>query len=192
MARILAQSPDAVGEVAEVVSSGGLVVIPTDTVYGLACSPSNERAVGRLFEIKSRERSKAIAVLAAGEDQVWQIAQRTPRAEELAMSWPGPITLILARTPTSSEWELGGDGRSIGVRIPDHPFARALMERSGPLAATSANPAGIPTPAVVSSVAEALGDDVDLYVDGGSLEASPSEVISLVEAERVLRGRAGE
>ncbi len=101
--------------------------------------------------------------------------------------WPGATTLVLKAVPPLPR--IGGDGGTVGLRIPNHPFALALLERSGPLAATSANPSGETTSPVVDDIAADLGDAVDLYVDGGRLDAPPSEVISVVGKRRTLRAR---
>jgi L-threonylcarbamoyladenylate synthase len=98
--------------------------------------------------------------------------------------WPGPLTLVV---PVAAPLhQIGGDGTTIGLRVPNHPFTLALLERCGPLAATSANLSGRTTGSTLESVLEEIGEGVDLYVDGGSLTNIPSKVISLVgEPERL-------
>lgn len=185
--RVLAAgAPAAVDEAARVLAGGGLVVIPTDTVYGVAARIDRPEAVRRIFELKGRPREKALPVLVADLETARRLAVFTPQALELAATgWPGPLTLVLERGALAAD--LGGDGRTVALRIPDHPAALELLARAGPLAATSANPSGRPPHRSVEEIAASLGEGVDLYLDGGRLGSTPSRVISLVGEPRVLR-----
>ena len=175
---------------------GQLIVIPTDTIYGIGTSPDAPEATGRLFEAKGRPRDLEIPVLVASAAAARRIAQFDPRAERIAgRAWPGPLTLVLPRTRNSAAWDLGGDGRTIGVRIPHHPLALAVLARTGPLAVTSANRSGEATPEDCDGVVDAFGDAVAVYLcEESPLAARPSTVVDLAHGEaRILRiGAVGE
>jgi L-threonylcarbamoyladenylate synthase len=171
---------------AEALKNGCLVVIPTDTVYGVAARLDRPQAIDRIFEVKRRPRSKPVAVLVDDLDTATRIGvfsdDARRRAEE---GWPGALTLVLpCVTPLPS---LGGDGTTVGIRIPAHDWTRALLRECGPLATTSANPSGSPTAATIEDVRSDLRDAVDLYVNGGRLASPPSTVISLIGEPEVLR-----
>jgi L-threonylcarbamoyladenylate synthase len=167
---------------------GNVVGIPTDTVYGIAADPRQRGAAERVFAAKRRPESLALPVLVADVSEVAGLA----RVDEVARSiierfWPGPLTLVLPRRAGATLW-LGGDGTSVGVRCPDHSVARALLRRTGPLAVTSANRHGDPPATTAAALRFALGAVVEVIVDGGTCDGSPSTVLSLVEGEpRVLR-----
>lgn len=165
---------------------GRLVVIPTDTVYGVAARLDKPESIGRIFEVKRRPRSKPVAVLVADLETAMRIGEFTEEARRRAEEgWPGPLTLVVPSvTPLPA---LGGHGTTVGVRVPDHRWALELLRACGPLATTSANPSGSPTAATIEDVAKDLGDHVALYVDGGRLDSPPSTVISLIGGPEVLR-----
>lgn len=164
------------------------MVIPTDTVYGLAARLDCKSAVDRIFRVKQRPRSKPLPVLVRDLDAAMGLAAFSVKALMMAREgWPGPLTLVLKAAPPLPS--IGGDGGSVGLRIPNHPFALELLEECGPLAVTSANPSGVKTRASIGDVVGDLGDGVDLYVNGGVLEASPSQVVSLIGEMKTLRTR---
>lgn len=171
-------------------AAGGLVVFPTDTVFGLAARPDVEGATDAIFEAKQRPRSLTLPILVADGTSAWEVAERDGRAARLAAAhWPGPLTLVLRRTAQSSGWQLGDEGGTVGVRVPDHPIALELLRRTGPLAVTSANRSGEPTPDDCAGVRSALGDAVAVYLCAGSApRGTASTVADLTGAEaRVLR-----
>lgn len=173
-----------------VLAEGGLVVIPTDTVYGVASRPDVRGATDRIFEAKGRPRDLTLPVLVAGTADAGQIAEMDDRALALAHEfWPGGLTLILPRTDESARWDLGAEKETIGVRVPAHGLAIALLSVTGPLAATSANRSGEETPPTCDGVQEALGDSVSVYLCGGpALGQTPSTILDLTSDEpRVLR-----
>lgn len=130
---------------AAALEAGGLVVLPTETVYGIACRPDMPDATERLFAAKRRPGTLNLPILASTADQAWSIGIRSQEAQRLAdRFWPGPLTLILRRTDDAMTWNLGERKRSVGVRVPDHAIATALLERTGSLAVTSANLSGEP------------------------------------------------
>jgi L-threonylcarbamoyladenylate synthase len=129
----------------EAIEAGLLVVIPTETVYGIACRADDPQATRRLFEAKRRPTGLNLPVLCPNEAAAWDIAVRAEAADRLARAfWPGPLTMVLRRTERSRSWWLGDRADSIGVRVPNQPLSSELLARSGPLAATSANLSGQP------------------------------------------------
>jgi L-threonylcarbamoyladenylate synthase len=138
---------DPVEDAAGAALAGRLIVIPTDTVYGIGTRPDDPAATAALFDAKGRPRDLAIAVLVPSRASAGEIAAFDPRADALAgRFWPGPLTLVLPRKDASLRWDLGTDARTIGVRVPHHPMALAVLSRTGPLAVSSANRTGEPTP----------------------------------------------
>lgn len=180
----------AVDRAAEVLRAGGCVVLPTDTVYGVASLASLPGAAGRLFAAKDRAADHPLAVLVDGEDQALPLVASPSAAARQAMArhWPGPLTLVLRRSPEATAMELGGDPATIGVRCPDHAFVRALAARVGPIATTSANRTGEPTLPTAGEAAAALAVAPDLVVDGGPAGLLASTVVDATEEPwRVLR-----
>ena len=173
--------PDAIPRAAAVLARGELVVVPTDTVYGVACSPFDSAAIGRIFAAKGRPPDKAIPVLLAdGEDVIRLASSVPPIAQKLAAHfWPGPLTMILPKRkglpPNLSAYA------TIGLRVPDHDGCRALIRAAGgAIAATSANRSGAANPTTVEEAAAQLGEAVALYLDGGKTAGDrPSTVVSL-------------
>jgi tRNA threonylcarbamoyl adenosine modification protein (Sua5/YciO/YrdC/YwlC family) len=145
--------------------AGRLVVLPTDTVYGIGTRPDDPAATGRLFDAKGRPRELELPVLVASTEDAQRIAVFDRRAAALTDThWPGALTIVLPRERRSLDWDLGGDPATIGVRVPDHPLALAILSRTGPLAVTSANRTGEATPGSCHSLIEVFGDLVDVYV----------------------------
>ena len=166
---------------AEWLRGGGVAVVPTDTVYGLAARPADADAVQSVYRIKGRPGGMHLPVLAASVAQVRALGVAfTPVAEALARRWwPGPLTLAFgfAAHLDRPAWL---DGRSeVAVRIPDHDYLRALLEQTGVLVVTSANPHGAPTPRRAQDVAACLGSTVALMVDGGELHDVPSTLVNV-------------
>ena len=176
--------------VEEVLAAGEVVVFPTDTVYGLASRPDIPGATARLFETKRRPRDLTLPVLAAGPEDAAGVAMFDARAWALAgRYWPGGLTIVLPRAPRARDWDLGTEKETVGVRVPDHAIALALLTRTGPLAVTSANRSGEPTPATCDGIRASLGDLVAVYLCAGLAPgAVPSTVVDLTGTEaRVLR-----
>ena len=158
--------------------AGELIVFPTDTVYGIAADAFDVNATARIFEAKKRPRSLPLPVLVSRPRQAWALcAVVPPGAAELAAAfWPGALTMIMQQTADLT-WDLGDGGGSVGLRMPAHDDLIALLETTGPLAATSANITGEPTPRTVMEVRARLGESVGLYLDGGP---SPSDTGSTI------------
>jgi tRNA threonylcarbamoyl adenosine modification protein (Sua5/YciO/YrdC/YwlC family) len=184
-----------VEEAAEAALRGLLVVLPTDTVYGIGTRPDDPDATARVFEAKGRPRDLELPVLAPDLAAARTIAAMDARSETLVRRfWPGPLTVVLPRTVASRGWDLGGDPTTIGVRLPRHPLALAVLERTGPLAVTSANRSGSPTPGTCEAIAELFGDAVAVYLCAdGPLEGRPSTVVDLAHGgPTVIRAGAIE
>jgi tRNA threonylcarbamoyl adenosine modification protein (Sua5/YciO/YrdC/YwlC family) len=187
---VSAVDPGLVDRLVAALEAGEPVVIPTDTVYGLAALPSVPGATNRLYALKDRRPDVPLAVLVAGPESLDEVAAAAdPRATDLvSRHWPGPLTLVVRRRPTLAVWDLGGDPGTIGVRSPDHPLVRAVAERVGPIATTSANRHGRPTPATAAEAAASLTGPVAVVADGGPLDGLASTVVDLtVEPWRILR-----
>lgn len=166
--------------------AGEPVVLPTDTVYGLAARASDSAAVARLFALKQRPPDRQIAALVADEAQAEELVELGAAGRRLAEAfWPGGLTIVAPRRPGC---ELAiGDERTIGVRCPAQPLVRAVAARAGPIAATSANLSGAEAPADASEIAR-IFDTVGIVVDAGPLRAAASTVVSVVDGDwAVLR-----
>lgn len=171
--------PDAaIDEAVKALARGQLVVVPTDTVYGLAADPFRTGATDRVFAVKRRSRDMELPVLVADVDDAVALADGVPEIARRLMArfWPGALTIVLPRR-ADLEADLGSDDATIGVRCPDHVVPRTLCRAVGPLATTSANISGQETPATASEVAALFGDAVALVLDAGSCEGSPSTVV---------------
>lgn len=177
----------AVAALAERLDAGGVAVLPTDTVYGIAARAADPGGIAELYRRKGRDRDVPIAVLVADPTQadvLW--AERSEGRDRLTTRfWPGPLTLV-DRRAASLDWDLGGDPSSLGSRCPDHPLVRALASEVGPLAVSSANRSGEAPVVRAEQVAETLGEDL-LVVDGGTRHGTPSTVVDLRYGFRVLR-----
>jgi tRNA threonylcarbamoyl adenosine modification protein (Sua5/YciO/YrdC/YwlC family) len=186
-----------VDEAVEAVREGALIVIPTDTVYGIAARPDDPVATGALFVAKGRPADLTLPVLADAVAAARRLAVFDDRADRLAAAfWPGALTLVLPRSAESRAWDLGGDVDTIGVRVPRHPLALAVLARSGPLAVTSANRSGEPEATTCDELTRAFGDRVAVYLcEEAPLVGTASTVVDLAHgAPRILRagGNAAE
>ena len=154
---------------AEILRSGGLVVFPTETVYGLGADAKNPAAVARIFAAKGRPADHPLIVHMARRDHLSQWSRDIPPAAFVLARryWPGPLTLILHRACRVPDRVTGGQD-TVGLRVPDHPLALMLLEAfSGGIAAPSANRFGQVSPTTVAHVREELGDAMDFILDGG-------------------------
>lgn len=175
---------------ARVLAAGGLVVYPTETLYGLGADALNEAALQRLVEVKVREPGKPIAVLISDTDMLHDLVEAVPpRAKTLMRRfWPGPLTIVLQARPSVSAL-LTGNGGGIGIRISGHPIATALVREVGhPITAPSANPAGERPPRCIEEARAYFGSRVDYYLDGGCLPGEPASTVADVRnGLRVIR-----
>lgn len=184
---------DLVARAVNVLRAGGVVAIPTETVYGLAADVGNAAAIARVYAIKGRPANHPLIVHADSVDALdGYVAATSPALRLLAAHfWPGPLTAIVARGPRTPRSVTGGQD-TVAVRVPRHPLARAiLIEFGGALAAPSANRFGRVSPTTAAHVRADLGDDVDLVVDGGPAEVGvESTIVDLTGAVPALL-RAG-
>lgn len=172
---------------------GGVVAIPTETVYGLAADAGNGAAVARVFAIKGRPRNHPLIVHLASADQLGAWSRPSDDALVLADAcWPGPLTMILPRSPLAIDAVTGGRD-TVGIRVPAHPLTSQLLgEFGGGLAAPSANRFGAVSPTTAAHVAADLGDDVDFILDGGPCEVGVESTIvdCTVRPAQILRAGA--
>jgi len=173
----------------DILRRGGIVAYPTDTMYGLAVDPRNDTAVERLFEVKSRDRSAAVALIASDVAQAQEAGMFG--ASELALArgfWPGPLTIVV---PASSKLSpaLTGDLQTVGVRVPAHSVAQALARAfASCITATSANLSGRAPAVTADEVAAALGTRIDAVIDAGAAPGgAPSTIVEVVNDRPVLR-----
>ena len=178
-ARIVRDGPDGRAAAIEVLRDGGIVAIPTDTVYGIAVSLDTPGGIERLFRVKQRPPDKGIALLLDEVAQAVAIAVVTPAARALAEAcWPGGLTLVLARRPgVDLPDELTGGVATVGLRVPNHPTPRALARAVGPLPTTSANVSGLPEARDAAAIVQQLGLGVDLVLDGGPAHGGPASTV---------------
>jgi L-threonylcarbamoyladenylate synthase len=175
---ISANDPQAIEQAIQTLESGGLVAFPTDTVYGLAARVTDPAGIDRLYAVKGRDSAKAIPVLLSSPNELSQVTEgMNAMARRLAQRfWPGPLTLVVPRHPGLPENI--SNLATIGVRMPDHAVALALLRRSGPLAVTSANQSGGENTCTAQEVQAQLGGSIELILDGGQIPGgSPSTVV---------------
>jgi len=179
----------AVDDVLAVLRKGGLLVYPTDTLYGLGVDPFNAEAVARMFAAKQRPPGQPVSVVVSNLDAARDLAIISPRAEAWCRRWlPGPLTLLFRPAANAPKPALSTEG-TVAIRVPNHAVALLLAKRFGPITATSANVHGKPPPVEAWQAAEQLGDAVDLYLDAGPCPVGrESTVVDLTgEEPRVIR-----
>jgi L-threonylcarbamoyladenylate synthase len=184
---------DALQEAAKWIRAGGVVAIPTDTLYGLAADPFCADAVARVFAVKGRDAAQPLPLIASDTQQVaLSLGPLTAVGERLSQRfWPGPLTLLVAAPQTLAKDVTGGTGR-VGVRVPANGIARAICRAAGrPLTATSGNISGQPATADPDEVERTLGAVVDLLIDAGRTPGGPPSTIVDVTADPPLLVRAG-
>lgn len=167
--------PEALDSAASALRAGEPIVLPTDTVYGLASLPSSMEP---LYVLKGRPESVPIAILIDSLEQAASIAEMSDLTERLAHAfWPGPLTIVRPR--------VDGAG-TVAVRCPDHAFVRLLAQRVGPMAVTSANRHGEPTPTEAGAAAASLAGDVAVVIDGGPCRGTASTVVDATAADLAI------
>jgi L-threonylcarbamoyladenylate synthase len=185
-----ARDPAAWRRAEEALASGGVVALPTDTIYGVAAATSHPEAVVRLFALKDRDAAKPVAVLVADSAQAADVAEMSAATHAIAdRYWPGALTLVLPRAE-GFDIDLGGAGQTVGVRAPAHDELIQLCRRLGPLATTSANRSGHPTPGDAAGVANELaGTEVAVVVDDGPAPGGTASTVVRIDGSeiRVLR-----
>lgn len=159
---------------------GQVVGLPTDTVYGVGVDPFNLDAVERLFDLKGRPSNKPVGVLVATVEQAAEIGAINNDAARLAEAhWPGALTLIVTPRVVLSDWVGDRQRHTVGIRVPNHPVARELLELAGPLAVTSANESGGRETMNDREARDVFGDRVAVYLEG---EAPGGEASTVVDA----------
>ncbi|WP_137846300.1 L-threonylcarbamoyladenylate synthase [Microbacterium sp. 2FI] len=180
----------------QAIGRGELVVLPTDTVYGVAADAFDARAVTRLLAAKGRDRQSPPPVLVAGVTTLRALVAEVPEAVERLVEafWPGGLTIVLPAQPSLS-WDLGETRGTVAVRMPAHRIALELLEETGPLAVSSANLTGVAAAITAEDAEGMLGDSVAVYLDGGpsatGIASTIIDATSLVGSDepmvRVLR-----
>lgn len=181
---------EGIAEAGRAVQRGRLVVLPTDTVYGVGADAFNADAVARLLRAKGRGRQMPPPVLVSARTTVEALAVDVPEWARALIDrfWPGPLTLVLHQQP-SLQWDLGETRGTVAVRMPDHEVALELLARTGPLAVSSANRTGLPAATDADAAEAMLGEHVRVILDAGPTPGEvPSTIIDCtVEQGRVLR-----
>jgi len=187
---VIAESDnDSIYESVRIISSGGLIAFPTDTVYGVGALFNNKSAVKRLYNAKSRALNKAIPILVGNFNDVWSLSKEvTPSAQKLAKTfWPGPLSLVLRKSDNVSA--IVAPGSTVAVRSPNHSWLLELLSIVGPLAVSSANKSGEPETMSCGEVQASFGNKLDLIVSGTSVRPSlPSTVVDCsVDPPKIIR-----
>lgn len=179
---------DPIAEAVEALAGSELIVMPTDTVYGLCARPDLPEATARVFEVKGRPFGLTLPVLVPSIEAARRVAPLDERAARVAHEcWPGALTIVAPRAEGSRSWDLRGDPDTVGLRMPDHPLALEVLRRAGPLAATSANRSGEPTPSTCEELARLFGDAVAVYLcQQEPLGTRASTVLDLAHGEPVI------
>ncbi|MBO0842432.1 MAG: threonylcarbamoyl-AMP synthase [Nocardioides sp.] len=182
----------AVDAAATALQAGQVVVVPTDTVYGIAADAFDRSAVQRLLDAKGRGREKPPPVLVSNVATLDALATRVPDwARTLGEAlWPGALTLVLHQQP-SLQWDLGDSRSTVALRVPDHALLRKVIDRVGPLAVSSANRTGRPAAVVADQAENMLGDEVEVLVDGGDSPVGEASTIIDATGEEPMLLRAG-
>jgi L-threonylcarbamoyladenylate synthase len=185
----LPATQDGIETAATILRAGGLVAMPTETVYGLAADARDSHAVARIFDAKGRPRFNPLIVHVPDMEMARRFARFDARAEEVAKAfWPGPLTLVLPLREDSGLSPLVTAGLStVAIRMPAHPLARALLTAlSGPLAAPSANPSGKVSPTTAAHVLHGLAGKIEAVLDGGPCPVGVESTILGLDAPPAL------
>lgn len=189
-----AADPAAIARAAEILRGGGLVAMPTETVYGLAADASNPQAVARLYSAKGRPRFNPLIAHVSSFDEAARHGQASGLAERLAAAfWPGPLTLVLPARPDCGVCDLARAGlNTVALRAPAHPAAQSLLTAfGGPLVAPSANSSETISPTTAAHVVEGMGEAIDLILDGGPCRVGVESTVVAVRGEGAILLRPG-
>ena len=184
---IKSDNPVALPHAVDVLKNGGLVAFPTDTVYGLAAISSSVEFIERLYAVKSRESTQAIAILLSSPAELEEVSVKPSKTALVLASrfWPGPLTLIVPRHPDLPD--ILSPNPTIGVRVPDHALALDLLRLAGPLGVTSANISGQENTNTAQEVMQQLNGRIHLVIDGGKSPGSiPSTVVDCTTPDPVI------
>ena len=182
-----AGDPDSLALALETLRGGGLVAFPTDTVYGVGALAFDPVAVASIYAAKARPAEKAIPILIGDAEDLDRVSDNVPplALTLAARFWPGPLTLVVPKSVTLPG--IVSAAPTVGVRVPDHPAARALLRAAGPMAVTSANISGQPSPSSSDEVLAQLNGRIPLILDGGVTPGGiPSTVVNCLGAEPAI------
>ncbi len=186
---ISSNSSHAIASALEILLSGGLVAFPTDTVYGVGALAFNEPAIESIYVAKDRPMEKAIPVLIGDKEDLTKVAAEISilAAKLIERFWPGPLTVLVPKKPTLPQ--AISSTSTVGVRVPDHDVARALLRLAGPMAVTSANISGQPSPTNAGQVLAQLGGRIPMIIDGSETPGGiPSTLVDCTGDEiQILR-----
>ena len=181
----------AIDEAAETILRGGLVVYPTDTLWGLGALMDDEPTVRRVFDVKKRPLTEPLSIAVGSTDEITDYAYVTPAARRLLSLLPGPLTIVLEKRETVPDIVTAG-GKTVGIRVPGHPECLELLAETGAITATSANLHGGPEPQTLEEARTIFGERVDFYLEAGSTPLGrPSTLVdATVEPVRIIRSGA--
>lgn len=181
---------EGIEKASKIIKSGGIVVFPTDTVYGIGCDPYNKEAIQKIYKIKSRESSKSLPILAFSKEVATKIAEFDKNAEKIAEKiWPGPLTLILKLTDEKLKASLNIDSK-IAIRVPKHQCTLELLEKCNFLVGTSANISGMGPFRNPEECYQNI-QDFDLFLDGGTITSGGESTIIEFEEGKLKIHREG-
>ena len=181
---LTSKNSDTISRALEILKAGGLVAFPTDTVYGVGTLAFDGTAVESIYAAKDRPVDKAIPILIGGLEDLDKVTAEVPpiAAKLAAHFWPGPLTLVVPKHPHLPDAVSATP--TVGVRVPDHPVARALLRAAGPMAVTSANISGEDSPKTAEEVNRQLNRRISLILDGGETPGGvPSTVVNCLGTE---------
>jgi L-threonylcarbamoyladenylate synthase len=184
---ISAIDPEMLSRAVAILKSGGLVVMPTDTVYGLGALAFNSNAVKDIYFAKGRSKEKALPILIGDPSDLKIIAHNiTPMAQVLAEHfWPGPLTIVVEKNPAIPD--AVSPFPTVGVRVPNHPITRKILRASGPMAVTSANLSGKENPCNAQEVFDQLNARIHLIIDAGQVgNGLASTVVNCMESDPII------
>ncbi len=168
-----------INKAVETLKAGGVILLPTETVYGIAADARSKSAIEKIYDIKGRNNSKPLQVLVSSLEQAEEIAEFNVKARELARKfWPGALTIVLKLRSDGIPNYFNKNSDTIGIRIPNHPIAlEVLRELGSPLVATSANISGESDNITFAAAQKTLGDKLDMLLDGGESKVGVSSTV---------------
>lgn len=177
----------------DIINNGGVVILPTETVYGIGCSCFNEDSIKRLYEIKKRPYNKPISVLVSNIDMINKVAKNISDKEKMVINhfFPGPLTIILERNDNVPNI-LTSNGNTIGVRMADNKLINEIIDKVDiPLAVSSANESGMDANINIDNIYEIFKDKVDYYIDGGTSRIGVASTVVRIKDNEVIILREG-
>ena len=168
----------------KLIKSGGVGVLPTDTIYGIVASANNKKSIERIYKLKERNKEKPFIILVSSFKDLENLGVETDNkaVETLKKYWPGKVSVVLPIKDSSLEYLHRGKN-SLAFRLPDYPELTKLIKETGPLVAPSANPEGMEPAKTIDKAKKYFGDNLDFYVDAGKIEGSASTLISIKEGK---------